>query len=95
MCNKEMAKQQAKDERIKKLIQLVQQCIHEFTHALASTLSEHPSSGTVQELEQQEKEACQEIERITPILAQFQQNIGNAAQLQGKDIAAVETAEEL
>ena len=82
--NKEIFEQQVEAERITKLIQPVQQRIQEFTHALASTSSEHPSSSIVQELEQQEKEAYQEIERITPILVQFQQTIGNASQLQEK-----------
>ena len=95
MRNKETVEQQVKAERITKLIQPVQQRIHEFTHALSSTSLKHPSNSSVQELEQQAEEACQDIERTTPILAQFQQNIGKTTQFPRKDRAAMEAAEEL
>ena len=76
------------------LIQPIQQRIHEFTHALASTSFEHPSCDRVQELEQQADETWWEIERITPILAQFHQKVGSTKQLAEKDITKVVSAEE-
>ena len=48
--------------------------------AMANVSLEHPSSNRVQELEQQEEESCQEIERITPIFGQFQQKVGSIEQ---------------
>ena len=77
------------------LIQPVQQRIHMFTQVVENVSLDHPSFNQVQEFEQQAEEAFQEIEQITPILAQFQQNVGNVAQLPRKSIATMEIAEEL